>query len=132
MKKMLSVLLLGGALLSATLAPALAENYKYRLYNTQTKTTIYAPMITMGGSDTEYYIAFLDTSIDAPCVIDDSSLNKNSQGLMGGNCISMLRTNLGTVYAWRELSAGNYYAELRSITNERRQQGMHMVKFSTK
>ena len=132
MKKMLSALLLTGALLGVTLAPALAENYKYRLYNTQTKTTTYAPMITMGSNDTEYYMAFLDTSLDAPCVIDNSSLNKNSQGLVGGKCISMLKANLGTAYAWRELSAGNYYDEHRSITNERRQQGTHEIIFSTK
>lgn len=132
MKKMLSILLLSGTLVGATLVPALADNPKYRLYNPQTNKTIFAPMITMGGSDTEYYIAFLDTVIDAPCVVDNSSLNKNSQGLLGGKCVSMLKANLGTTYSWRELSAGTYYSELRDIENERKQKGMHMVKFSTK
>lgn len=132
MKKMLSTLLLIGTLLGATLAPALAENPKYRLYNPQTKKTTYAPMITMGGNDTEYYIALLDRDLDAPCVVDNSSINRNSQGLLGGKCISMLKANLGTTYSWRELSTGSYYSELHAIENERKQQGMHMVKFSTK
>lgn len=130
MKKMLSTLLFTGVLLGATLAPALAENPRYRLYDPQTKKTTYAPMMTVGGStEAGYHIAFLDRAKNTPCVVDNSSLNRNAQGLLGGKCLLLYRDRL---ISWRELSAGSYYSEVRAIENERRQEGMHMEKFSTR
>ncbi len=130
MKKMLSILLLGGALLGATLAPALAENPRYRLYDPQTKKTIYAPMMTIGGStENGYRIAFLDRARNMPCVVDSSYSNRNSQGLLGGKCLLM---NGDRFISWRELSAGSYYSEVRAVEIERKQEGMYLEKFSTR
>ncbi len=128
---MLSMLLLTGTLLSATLAPTFAENPKYKLYDPQANKTTYAPMMTVGGStESGYYIAFLDRVINnVPCVVDNSSLNRNAQGLLGGKCLLLYRDRL---ISWRELSAGSYYSEVRAIENERKQEGMYMEKFSTR
>lgn len=132
MKKVLSILLLTGALLSATLAPVLAESYKYKLYDPQTKKTTYSFMMTIGGrTDAGYRIAF--SNAGGFCVVDTSSLNKNPQGLLGGKCLNYDdKDNRFSTWSWRELSAGNYYTELRDVENERRQEGMYMEKFSIK
>ena len=132
MKKVLSILLLTGTLLGATLTPVLAENYKYKLYDPQTKKTTYSFMMTISGRTDDagyYYIAFRHAG--GFCVVDTSSLNRNPQGLLGGKCLNYdAKDGRFSTWSWRELYPGNYYAELRDVENERRQEGKHMENFS--
>ncbi|MCM1264725.1 MAG: hypothetical protein NC200_00880 [Candidatus Gastranaerophilales bacterium] len=119
MKKMLSALLLCGVVLGATLTPALAENYRYKLYDPINNKSYTVQMITYGASEHTYFVGLADNS-HVCAIIGDT--NTNAQGLIGGTCY-----NEGRKYGWRELQRNTYMSEVSSIIRERKSQGQYLV-----
>lgn len=132
MKKMLSILLFGGALLSTTLAPALAEVYSYKVYDPKTNKSYTAeirPAIIGGKSYlTEFY-----TLQGKPLCFFGSKTNTNNQGLVGGECqdsSSMEKIIRGQqnikpyTMGWREINKNTFYREIESLRQEMIEQGI--------
>lgn len=132
MRKMLSVLLLTGTLLSSTLTPALAENFTYKVYDPRTNKTYTAEIrpAVIGGKTylTEFY-----TLQGKPLCFFGSDTNKNNQGLVGGECkdsSSMEKLLTGqrniTPYTmgWREINKNTFYREIESLRQEMAEQGI--------
>ena len=95
--------------------------YEYKLYDTQTKISYNAQMITIEAPKKHFYLGLYAPSSGKPmyCVIEDK-INKNAQGLLGGDCYGILYESAHK-YNWRELNVNNFVKEKNDIIIERKQ-----------
>lgn len=121
MKRFLSTLLFISTTLGVTLAPALAENFTYKLYDPKANKAYPAQMLTLSLSNTTYILGLF--SGKNVCAINQKTINTNaSNGLVGGDCMGIADSS-GKNFNWREYSPNTFYTERQSIINERAQQG---------
>lgn len=128
MRKFLATILCIGTILGATLAPALAENFTYKLYDPKVNKNYSAQVITLSISDTTYTLGlFAEQNV---CAIIPTTMNTNpNTGLVGGDCVGVAGTESGgKKFNWREYSPNTFYPEMQSIINERAQQGKSLAK----
>ncbi len=123
MKKLLSVLFFGVAVLAYTTTPVFAENYKYKLYDPKTNKSESAVIITVGyGGENSYTIGLAKQN--GACIID--SIENKGNGLVGGKCVGFTDVNNGHIYSWKEYQPNTFNIELKSIIKEREKEGMHL------
>lgn len=137
MKKLLLNLLCGTIIYSLTFLATLAENFTYKVYNPKTNKTYSATLGTLSMTDTQYIWGFYTLDGQPLCVISFNNINKNSQGLVGGQGtdytaferffvnkeynINLAKHEVG----WRELSTDTFYREINCIKRERAAQGKY-------
>lgn len=122
MKKMLSTLLLGIIILGVTVAPALAENFYYRLYNPKlNQTDNKAELIYFKVSDNEFK-AGLGSRIIGACIITGDIENfGNTSKLWKGKCVDI---NNGDEYRWSEVIPNTFGSEFKSLVQEMLEKGL--------
>jgi len=131
-KQLLSTLLLGTITLGMV-APALAENFTYKVYNPKANKAYTAVLGTITVVDNKYIFAFLTKSGQPLCVMGGNTNIKN--GLVGGQCsefnafgrlLNGENINLDRYqYGWREYSTDTIEREMASIRKERAAQGKY-------
>lgn len=101
-----------------------ALSYEYKLYDTQTKKNYPAQMITIEAPKKHFYLGLYAPSSGKPmyCIIEDK-MNKNTKGLLGGDCYGLLNES-DHKYNWRELNVNNFIKEKNDIIIERKQDGL--------
>lgn len=123
MKILLFVLLFISVILTYSIAPVFAENYKYKLYDPKTNKSESAVMITVGyGGENSYTIGLAKQN--GACIID--SIENKGNGLVGGKCVGFTEVNNGYIYSWKEYQPNTFNIELKSIIKEREKEGMHL------
>lgn len=128
MRKILSMFLFISTMFGTTLAPALAENFTYKLYDPKANKNYSAQIITLSLSDTTYTLGLL--AGQNVCAILPRTLNTNpNTGLVGGDCVGVAGTAVeGRTFNWREYSPNTFYPEMQSIIDERAKQGKSLAK----
>lgn len=137
MKKMLSTLLFGGAVLGATLMPALAENFTYKVYNPKTNKAYTATILTIRFPDdnSNTYVYGFMAQGQPLCATPSFQYTDVKNGLIGGQCVDfyalsrfmegekldLSKHELG----WRELKPNTLQREVESIRRERAAQGRY-------
>ena len=137
MKKILSTMFIGAAIILGFASKVLAENFTYKVYNPKLNKAYTAVLGTISLTDTQYIWGFYEPDGRALCVINLNT-NKDSQGLIGSQCtdigafmkfmngdhsvnLSDKKHELG----WREKSTDTFYREMESIRRERAAQGKY-------
>lgn len=122
MKRILSTLLLGINILGLTIAPVLAENHYYRLYNPQlNQTDNKAEMIYFKVSDNEYKVGLGSKVIGACIITGDIENFGNISKLWKGKCIDI---NNGNEYRWSEVIPNTFGPEFTSLVKEMSEKGL--------
>ena len=99
--------------------------YKYRVYDPSTNKTYYANMMTLqSGEPNIYYLGLFGAGLNGYLVISPNT-DKNNSGLIGGQAFEAYKQD-AHIYKWRELNHNNYYEEMNSIINERKQESMQI------
>ena len=101
-----------------------ALSYEYKLYDTQTKKSYHAQMITIEAPKKHFYLGLYAPSSGKPmyCIIEDK-INKNAQDLLGGNCYGIFN-EADYKYNWQELNVNTFVNEKKEIIIERKQDGL--------
>lgn len=123
MKKLLSVLFFGIAIVTYTIVPVFAANYKYKLYDPKTNKSDSAMIITIGyGGKNTYTLGLAKQNV--ACAID--AIENKGNGLVGGKCIGFTEDNNEHIYYWKEYQPNTFKMELKSIIKERENEGMYL------
>lgn len=123
MKKSLSILFFGIAVLAYTISPVFAENYRYKLYDPKANKSDSAVMITVAcGGENSYTLGLAKQN--GVCIIN--SIENKENGLVGGKCVGFTGVNNGHIYSWKEYQPNTFNIELKSIIKEREKEGMHL------
>lgn len=123
MKKLLSVLFLGIAILTYTVAPVFAENYRYKLYDPKTNKSEPAEIITLSSRGNCYVLGFKSPNI--ACMID--SVENKENGMVGGKGVGFsIGDHNARIFYWKEYQPNTFNMELKSIIKEREEQGLYL------